>query len=225
MSSALCSPGSASASCASQVRLLRSSTSLTLTWLLRDGLRRRASRQGAGPIHFRVRGGCSCHCEPRDWSPASSAIARASPLTAGERRRLAAMGDQTATALERAHVAQALEESRVETEAERLRGTMLASLSHDLRTPIAGILGAASSLRTYGDRHDPSTRDGLLASIEDEATRMQRYVEKLLDMTRLDAGSIAAHLEPLDPSDVLAAVAARARKLDESRMVRSGHRA
>ena len=64
------------------------------------------------------------------------------------------MGDQTATALERAHVAQALEESRVETEAERLRGTMLASLSHDLRTPIAGILGAASSLRAYGDRHD-----------------------------------------------------------------------
>ena len=147
-------------------------------------------------------------------------VARANPLSPGERRRLAAMGDQTATALERAHVAQALEESRVETEAERLRGTMLASLSHDLRTPIAGVLGAASSLRAYGDRHDAQTRDGLLASIESEATRMQRYVEKLLDMTRLDAGSIKAQIEPLDPSDVLAAVASRAQKIAADRTIR-----
>lgn len=147
-------------------------------------------------------------------------VARASPLSPGERRRLAAMGDQTATALERAHVAQALEQSRIETEAERLRGTMLASLSHDLRTPIAGVLGAASSLRAYGDRHDAQTREGLLASIESEATRMQRYVEKLLDMTRLDAGSIRAHLEPLDPSDVLAAVVTRARKHAAGRPIR-----
>jgi two-component system sensor histidine kinase KdpD len=130
------------------------------------------------------------------------------------------MGDQTATALERAHVAQALEESRVETEAERLRGTMLASLSHDLRTPIAGVLGAASSLRAYGDRHDVQTREGLLASIESEATRMQRYVEKLLDMTRLDAGSIQAQVEPLDPADVVAAVALRAQKLAGDRPIR-----
>lgn len=147
-------------------------------------------------------------------------VARTNPLTPNERRRLAAMGDQTATALERAHMAQALEESRIETEAERLRGTMLASLSHDLRTPIAGILGSASSLRAYGERHDPATREGLLASIESEATRMQRYVEKLLDMTRLDAGSIAARLEPLDPSDVVAAVATRARTLDLGRAIR-----
>lgn len=147
-------------------------------------------------------------------------VARASPLTPGERRRLAAMGDQTATALERAHVAQALEESRIETEAERLRGTMLASLSHDLRTPIAGILGAASSLRAYGDRHDRTTREDLLASIEGQATRMQRYVEKLLDMTRLDAGSVEAKREPLDPSDVLAAISVRAGALDQQRAIR-----
>ncbi len=147
-------------------------------------------------------------------------VARDDPLTPGERRRLVAMGDQTATALERAHVAQALEESRIETEAERLRGAVLASLSHDLRTPIAGVLGAASSLRAYGERHDPQTRDGLLASIEGEAIRMQRYVEKLLDMTRLDAGAIAAQLEPLDPADVLAAVASRAQKISDGRPIR-----
>jgi two-component system sensor histidine kinase KdpD len=146
-------------------------------------------------------------------------VARETPLTPGERRRLAAMGDQAATALERAHIAQALEQSRVETEAERLRGTMLASLSHDLRTPIAGILGAASSLRTYGDRHDAETRDGLLSSIEEESARMQRYIEKLLDMTRLDAGSIQAHIEPLDPAEIASTVVKRAEKLADGRTV------
>ncbi len=147
-------------------------------------------------------------------------VARATPLSPSERRRLGAMGDQAATAMERAHVASALEQSRVETEAERLRGTMLASLSHDLRTPIAGILGAASSLRTYGDRHDPQTREELLAAIESESARMQRYVEKLLDMTRLDAGSITAHLELLEPGDVLSAVAKRAAPLAGARAIR-----
>lgn len=146
-------------------------------------------------------------------------VARPSPLTPGERRRLAAMGDQAAAALERAHIAQALEQSRVETEAERLRGTMLASLSHDLRTPIAGILGAASSLRTYGDRHDAETRAGLLSSIEEESARMQRYIEKLLDMTRLDAGSIQAHIEALDPAEIVSAVIKRAEKLAIGRSI------
>ncbi|RYG33535.1 MAG: two-component sensor histidine kinase, partial [Burkholderiales bacterium] len=147
-------------------------------------------------------------------------VARVTPLSPAERRRLAAMSDQVATAMERAHVANALEQSRVETEAERLRGTMLASLSHDLRTPIAGILGAASSLRMYGDRHDPETRADLLASIESESARMQRYVEKLLDMTRLDAGGIVAHMEPLEPADILSAVAKRAQPIAGAREIR-----
>ncbi|MFT3723246.1 MAG: sensor histidine kinase KdpD [Hyphomonadaceae bacterium] len=147
-------------------------------------------------------------------------IARTGTLTPAERRRLAAMGDQAATAMERAHVAIALEQSRVETEAERLRGTMLASLSHDLRTPIAGILGAASSLRAYGDRHDAGTRDELLESIETESARMQRYIEKLLDMTRLDAGSIEAKLEMLDPADILSAAAKRAEGLGDGRTLK-----
>ncbi len=147
-------------------------------------------------------------------------VARATPLAPAERRRLAAMGDQAATALERAHVAVALEQSRIETEAERMRSTMLASLSHDLRTPIAGILGAASSLRTYGARLDPATRADLLASIESESSRMQRYVEKLLDMTKLDAGGVQVRSELLDPSDVIAAVVKRAEGIANGRPIR-----
>lgn len=147
-------------------------------------------------------------------------VRRGTPLSFSERRRLSAMGDQAANAMERAHISNALAVSRIETEAERMRGTMLASLSHDLRTPIAGILGAASSLRMYGDKHDPDTREDLLASIETESARMQRYVEKLLDMTRLDAGSIQAHLELLEPADVISAVAKRAQSLAGSHEIR-----
>jgi two-component system, OmpR family, sensor histidine kinase KdpD len=143
------------------------------------------------------------------------AIARETPLSPEERRRLDAMSDQAATALERAHIARAYEEGRVEMEGERLRATMLASLSHDLKTPIAGILGAASSLRAYGDKHDEATRNELLAGIESEADRMQRYVVKLLDMTRLEAGGVKPKVEPLDVADVVSTVLRRAEPVAE----------
>jgi two-component system, OmpR family, sensor histidine kinase KdpD len=143
------------------------------------------------------------------------AIGRDAPLTPYERSRLDAFADQGATALERAHISRAYEEGRVEMEAERLRATMLSSLSHDLKTPIAGILGAASSLRAYGERHDDATRNELLASIEGEAGRLQRYVAKLLDMTRLDAGGVTPRREAVDVADVVAAAVKRATPLAE----------
>ena len=141
------------------------------------------------------------------------AIARDAELSPAERERVDAMADQGASALERAHIARAFEEARIEMDAEKLRATMLASLSHDLRTPIAGILGSVSSLRTY--RHDPDTQAELLAAIESEADRMQRYVVKLLDMTRLDAGGVKARLEALDVADIVSSVIKRARPLAE----------
>jgi two-component system sensor histidine kinase KdpD len=148
------------------------------------------------------------------------AIAREAELSPAERQRMDAMADQGASALERAHIARAFEEARVEMDAEKLRATMLASLSHDLKTPIAGILGAASSLRAYGERHDAATQAELLASIESEADRMQRYVVKLLDMTRLDAGGVKAKLEALEISDIVSSVIKRAANItDEVRLV------
>jgi two-component system sensor histidine kinase KdpD len=143
------------------------------------------------------------------------ALARGEPLTPAERRRLDAMADQGASALERAHLARAYEEGRVEREAERMRSAVLDSLSHDLKTPIAGVLGAASSLRAYGDKHDAAIREELLASIETEALRMQRYVVKLLDMTRLASGAVKSKAEAVDVGDVVAAVIKRAEPLAE----------
>jgi len=148
------------------------------------------------------------------------AIAREEELSPAERGRMDAMADQGASSLERAHIARTLEEARVEMDADRLRATMLSSLSHDLKTPIAGILGSASSLRAYGERYDPDTRAELLAGIEAEADRMQRYVIKLLDMTRLDAGGVKARLEALDVSDIVSSVVKRAAPLaDRVRLV------
>jgi two-component system sensor histidine kinase KdpD len=140
-------------------------------------------------------------------------LRREKPLTPMERRRLDAVADQGAAALERAHIARAFEETRIDAEAERLRATMLSSLSHDLKTPIAGILGSASSLRAYGDRIEGGARQELLANIEAEADRIQRYVIKLLDMTRLDSGAVKTKSEALEVADVISALMRRAAPL------------
>jgi two-component system sensor histidine kinase KdpD len=143
------------------------------------------------------------------------AIARDTLLSPIERRRLDAFADQGASALERAHLARAYEQSSLEAGQERTRSTMLASLSHDLRTPITVILGAASSLRLYSSKHDDATKTELLASIETEAVRLQTYVDKLLDMTRLDSGGIKLKSEALAVGDVIARVVERANAVAE----------
>src|SRR5262249_42100842 len=93
-------------------------------------------------------------------------------LTPEQRRLLDALGDQAAVAIERVMLARDIDVARLAAERERLRSAMLTSVSHDLRTPLASILGAISSLRSYGDRYDPATRDELLVTAQDEAERL-----------------------------------------------------
>lgn len=106
------------------------------------------------------------------------ALARSNELDPAERRRLDAMVDQGASAMERAHIARAFEEAHTKMDAEKLRTTMLASLSHDLKTPIAGVLGSVSSLQAYGARHDPETQAELLAGIESELSVGYRVIPR-----------------------------------------------
>ena len=75
-------------------------------------------------------------------------------------------------------------------ETERLRSALLTSISHDLRTPLASILGAATSLRELRRALRRGERDELLATIQDEAERLNRFVANLLDMTRLESGAL-----------------------------------
>ena len=132
------------------------------------------------------------------------------PLTPDERRLLDALADQVAVAIERISLARGLAEARVLAETERMRAALLTSISHDLRTPLAAILGTASSLRSYADRYDANDRDELLATLEGEAERLNRFVGNLLDMTRLEAGAIEAKRDPVDIADIIGTALERA---------------
>jgi two-component system, OmpR family, sensor histidine kinase KdpD len=124
-------------------------------------------------------------------------------LTPDERRLLDALMDQAAVAIERVGLAKEMDDARVAAETERLRGALLTSLSHDLKTPLASILGAANALREYGERFDAKARAEMVGTIEEEARRMARFVGNLLDMTRLESGAIELERQPTDLSDVL----------------------
>ena len=99
-----------------------------------------------------------------------------------------------AAPLERSALAREAERARVAAEGERLRSTLLSSVSHDFRTPLAAILGAASSLR-QDPAPDPRAGRELVHTIEEEATRLDRLVTNLLNMTRLESGEVQPHRE------------------------------
>jgi len=112
-------------------------------------------------------------------------------IFAGEQQQLLEVfASQTALAIERTMSQRAEEETRVHMQTEQMRSSLLSAVSHDLRTPLASITGAASTLRSQGDRVPFETRQELLQSISDEAERLGRLVGNLLDMTRFEAGGV-----------------------------------
>lgn len=114
-------------------------------------------------------------------------------------RLLQAFVGQVAGAIERCGLAVQAERIRLEMETERLRNALLSAVSHDLRTPLATITGAAGIL-VEGNGVPEGTRQDLASSILDEADRLNRLVANLLDLTRLEAGAIALQreLQPLE---------------------------
>jgi two-component system sensor histidine kinase KdpD len=112
-----------------------------------------------------------------------------------ERQLLDAMADQAGVALERAALAARSAQEQMATQAERLRTSLLSSLSHDLRTPLAGIEGAASALKDGADRLSPAARAELAQTILEEARRMMRLVTNLLEMVRVESGALQVQRE------------------------------
>jgi two-component system sensor histidine kinase KdpD len=102
---------------------------------------------------------------------------------------LEAFAQQIALALERAQLAEEAEQARVQMETEQLRSSLLSSVSHDLRTPLAAITGAASTL-LENEMVDKTTQHELIQTIREEADRLNRLVGNLLDMTRVESGAI-----------------------------------
>lgn len=134
-------------------------------------------------------------------------------LTPDASRLLDALGDQTAVAIERIALAEDIDQVRLDAETERLRNALLTSISHDLRTPLASILGAATSLRQYGSLHDAAAREELLATIQEEAERLNRFVGNLLDMTRLESGALALNWTLIDIADIVGTALRRTAKI------------
>jgi two-component system sensor histidine kinase KdpD len=115
----------------------------------------------------------------------------AATLLPAQRAMVLAMSNAVAKALERRLLAQQNEQARADVEAERLRTALLSSLSHDLRTPLAGIEASTSSLLDEAAALPADTRRELLESILDESRRMTRLIANLLSMIRVETGMLA----------------------------------
>jgi two-component system sensor histidine kinase KdpD len=131
-----------------------------------------------------------------------------------DRRSLAlAMVQDIGRALERARLADELESARVQGETERLRSALLSSVSHDLRSPLASMIGAAGTLLSYEEKLPADERRELLESILGEGQRLDRYIQNLLDMTRLGHGTLKLARDWTDAAEIVAAAVGRLRKL------------
>ena len=137
-------------------------------------------------------------------------------------RALSAILDQTAIALDRARLSEESVEQAAKLEGERYREALLSSISHDLRTPLATIMGAVTSLRQLGEKMEAESRDDLLQSIEEEGSRMSRFVSNLLDMTRIESGTLKPKCDWVDVSDVVQSAVERARKYFPGRGIETG---
>lgn len=143
-------------------------------------------------------------CVPlRAWgeSAAVLAVAPAGPIDGEHRALVDAIAHQGAVALDRLRLAADARAAALRAEGERLRSGLLAAVSHDLRTPLATITGAASTLRDEAALPS-ATRRELVEAICDEAERLERMVSNLLEMTRLDSGAVSPKREWV-PADEL----------------------
>lgn len=111
--------------------------------------------------------------------------------------------NQAIVVLERTQLVTDLEQARLVTETEQLRSALLSSVSHDLRTPLASIIGSTSSLLEYGESFSENDRCELLTTILEEAQRLDRYIQNLLDMTRLGQGSLKLRRDWVDLHDIV----------------------
>ena len=117
-----------------------------------------------------------------------------------ERRLLETFAGIIGSAIERAQLAEEARTSRLRAETEQVRNSLLSSVSHDLRTPLAVVTGAAATLLDPAAPSDPGERRELIQTIHEEGERLNRLVRNLLDMTRLDAGAVLVtkELQPIE---------------------------
>jgi len=126
---------------------------------------------------------------------------------------------QTALAIERTISQRAAQETRLHMQTEQMRSSLLSAVSHDLRTPLASITGAASTLRAQGNRLPLETQQELLESISDEAERMGRLVSNLLDMTRFESGGVELRRDDYPLEEIVGTVLQRMERQLDGRQI------
>jgi two-component system, OmpR family, sensor histidine kinase KdpD len=141
-------------------------------------------------------------------------------LTPDQRRLLDALADQGALAIERVQLVEDMDRVQRTAETERLRTALLTSISHDLKTPLASVLGSAGTLRDLNDKLSDSEKTELLATVIEESERLNRFIANLLDMTRLESGAVAPKLAPHDLSEIVGSTLQRTAKILRHHSVR-----
>jgi two-component system sensor histidine kinase KdpD len=138
-----------------------------------------------------------------------------------QQRLLETFLSQAALALERVRLAAAAQNAQIKVETESLRNSLLAGISHDLRTPLSSIVGAASSLAEEPERLSEAARRELARTIYDEGRRMATLANNILDMARLDAGAVTLKREWVPIEEIVGGVLTRLRPRLEGRPVRT----
>jgi two-component system, OmpR family, sensor histidine kinase KdpD len=134
-------------------------------------------------------------------------------LTPDQRRLVDALSDQGALAIERVRLVEEMDRVERAAETERLRSALLTSISHDLKTPLAAVLGAAGTLRDLGEKLDDAQKVDLLSTIIEESERLNRFIANLLDMTKLESGAITPNIALHDLGEIVGSALRRASRI------------
>jgi two-component system sensor histidine kinase KdpD len=136
------------------------------------------------------------------------------PLFSPDQRRLLdALRDQGALAIERVRLVEDMDRVERVAETERLRSALLTSISHDLKTPLAAVLGAAGALRDLDQKLNNAEKADLLGTIIDESERLNRFIANLLDMTKLESGAITPNIALHDVVEIVGSALRRAGRI------------
>jgi two-component system sensor histidine kinase KdpD len=144
----------------------------------------------------------------------------AESLTADEESLLNTLISQAAIAIQRANLAEQSRHMELMRQTEKLQSALLSSISHDLRTPLVSITGTLTTLQENDPGLDDATRKELIENASEEADRLNRIVGNLLDLTRMEAGTLRVSKRPCDLRDVLGASLEQLRERIGDRAIR-----
>ncbi|HEY7772524.1 MAG TPA: sensor histidine kinase KdpD [Marinagarivorans sp.] len=135
-----------------------------------------------------------------------------SVLPPGDKTLITAIANQAADTWRRTQLVGELGAARAKTEVEQLRSALLSSVSHDLKSPLAAMMGAAESLRLLDQQLDRADRFELLDTILQESRRLDSYIQNLLDMTRLGYGTLKIERDWISVTDIIGSAITRLKR-------------